>query len=549
MIKGDTIHDFDSYNNEAIESPLDPEHADDEPMMSFCTVTDMNRYCGVRNGWGKILLQPHYLVDYVGPDVVIYHNEKDQVGILVPGHKTVTLSSKFKNVAPRDDESILVATNQGKVGVINADGKIIVDTVFYAIGYYDLDAKAWWVKSIPVNVLDKDSVLKSVYEGGWGLITAQGKYVLQPVWEMPFEFHYTNLGIGKTASGTGLVNTSGVIALQPVYDEIVLQKNDYYLVKKNGLFGFADDSGRIVVEPKWKNTTAFNGEYLFAYSESVDSNQVNSKGNIELVDLSGRVLASGNQLQTYNWKIPLDTLITFYDYDFLYEKYWGYDDRLHGLQFVTGNQLIRKSGLSWEKQKALSNYLIALSVSDYIDFDSEDFYTGDPSFYIADEQMRERKKNPEHIYFDYQINLIAAGKKGFSIVTCYSNCPHNNFYGSHCSRQTKFHSFIYRNDSIAPLLFTDIFDTTKNYIPLLNFLIQKKMETLSDPSINCSDPVTYMKQVGDKFSFTDSTLVLWLPKGYTQPGRFYENEFVQIEIPWEDVRGVLNKNWLMEISE
>ena len=554
MIKGDTIHDFDAYNNEVVERNHEPEEADDAPMISFCTGLDefndgnSIQVCGVRNGWGKLLLPPKYVVDYVGPNIVIYHDEKDRVGILVPGHQPVLLSSKFINIVSHDEESILVTTNSGKVGVINADGKIVVDTIFYAIGYYDLNAKAWWVKAIPVNVSDKYSQHYSVYEGGWGLITTHGKYLLQPVLETPVHFEYSGLGIAKKESGTGIVDTSGVVILPLVYDEISLQSNNYFIVKKDGLYGFADDSGKIVVAPKWKNVTSFNGDYLFAYSEPVDSNQVNSKGKIELVDISGKVLTSGNQLQAYNWKISLDSLITFYGYDFLYEKYWGYSNRLQGLQFVPGRQLIKKSGLSAEKQKALANFLIALSVGDYVDFDSNFSSAIDPSFYAANEEQRERKKVPEHSYYDYQVNLVAAGKKGFSIVTCYSNCPHDNFYESHCAKQTKFHSFIYKGDSVFPVLFSDIFDTTKNYIPLLNFLIQKKMETLSDPSINCSDPVTYMKQVGDKFSYTDSTLVLWLPKSYLQPGRFYENEFVEIEIPWEDVRGVLTRSWWMEMS-
>jgi antitoxin component YwqK of YwqJK toxin-antitoxin module len=546
MIRKDSLHKFDSYDSRVTEIIPELEIVDDQPIEEFCdgddAYSEYNNYrqCGIVSPTGKIILDPNYEIDFVGPNLVIFKDHKEKTGVFIPGNKPVLLSKKFKDPIVKNSHSIYVTAESGKVGVVDASGKIIVDTIFYALDFYEEAVKAYWVKTTPVIILKPDSVMAKKYDQGWGLINTSGKYILKPVWQYPVYFEDTS-AIVEGVDGFGVVGKSGSILLNPIYDEVICEKNKFYIIKKNDLYGFANSSGKVIVAPKWKKVSGFLGKVMFCYNET---------GTTELVDETGKVLAVGNQNSSMNWKLGLDSLVTFYKFHYVYERGgWASDDILSLNYVIPGYGMLNTATFQKEKRHALSNYLITLSATDYTDFDSE--IEGDLSymrreFYSSDGFIPNNYLRSSTPIFDYEVNLINTSQSGFSIVTCFSDCK--NYYMGNCNRSTTFTTYEYCGDSICPVRLENIFDTTKNYKLLLTGLITKEMQSLTDPSIGCSEPETYMKQIGENFSLTDSSIVLYMPKGGQNSGYFNQYYYVQIEIQFADIMPILNKEWLLENS-
>jgi hypothetical protein len=180
-----------------------------------------------------------------------------------------------------------------KWGLMNAEGQLVQQPVYDAIGEFKQYGYATMQKAGRVGILDKngqeivpaqyddlktlDSTLITVMEKGqWKVINLQGRAILHP--------GYERVEILKASNGQnqnsylafmvnkrwGIVDSQGRIVAAPRYDEIFVCTNVpeelpklYFQTKLDGVFGLLLASGLEVLPPQAEEIRVFNANLFF----------------------------------------------------------------------------------------------------------------------------------------------------------------------------------------------------------------------------------------------------------------------------------------------
>ncbi len=97
-------------------------------------------------------------------------------------------------------------------------------------------------------------------------------------------------GFAPFVSGgrTGSIDTSGNIVIPAEWDDVRAAGEDTFAVKRNGKWGYADRSGKVILEPAWERAGIFH-DGVAAVSDDPSHNQSGRRPrNWTLIDRSGR---------------------------------------------------------------------------------------------------------------------------------------------------------------------------------------------------------------------------------------------------------------------
>lgn len=178
---------------------------------------------------------------------------------------------------------ILCRTSEGiRYGFINRDGKLVIKPQFYAkvlrskwndtgiIYIYDFDGDVAWVRG-------------SNYK--YALINREGLLLTDYQYDEVSNFTYGLARVKITTSDGiekyGCINKNGKLVLDTIYDYISNNTNgSHILIKQNGLYGYSDRNGTLIVPPK----------YISALSFSEGLACVNFSNRLEYIDEFGRTV-------------------------------------------------------------------------------------------------------------------------------------------------------------------------------------------------------------------------------------------------------------------
>lgn len=150
-------------------------------------------------------------------------------------------AARWKNCARVDHGTILVEED-GRKGLLNEDGNILLPPVYTSISAFDSNGTAKITKM----------------EGRTGLINEQAEILLEVRYSSIGDFDRNGLAQIVFNGKTGLADTSGHIVLEPGYDAIgAFDRIGLAQVTLNGKVGLTDTQGRIVAEPVYDSI----GEY------------------------------------------------------------------------------------------------------------------------------------------------------------------------------------------------------------------------------------------------------------------------------------------------
>lgn len=127
-------------------------------------------------------------------------------------------------------------------------------------GYYFIDANYRPVKKMDgVTYLsfDNNCAVFSSTDQKIGMINDNGKIVLEPIYDRIYFAHEDVWAVFKNGKG-GFVNGNGKLIVPLVYDDVLGFSNGLAGVKKGGRFGFIDKTGRIVVPFKYDEVVPFS---------------------------------------------------------------------------------------------------------------------------------------------------------------------------------------------------------------------------------------------------------------------------------------------------
>lgn len=217
--------------------------------------------------------------------------------------------------------TFISAYQNGKWGVINNKGELVVDTTYDEMIIIPNPEKAIFVCTYNVNdeteeyktkiINDKNEELFTGYDkvesienfdskqnlwfeknllrvqknGKYGLIDLDGKTVLNVEYDsiLALKSVEENLKISKNGK-YGIVNNQGQIIVPTEYSDVQVLKegysNEYKIIDENGKQGIISTSGTIIVNPQYDEIKYINSNEI--YSAKIDNkwNLINKKGEV-----------------------------------------------------------------------------------------------------------------------------------------------------------------------------------------------------------------------------------------------------------------------------
>ncbi len=92
-----------------------------------------------------------------------------------------------------------------------------------------------------------------------GAINSEGKEVIKPEWDALTSFGRDGIGYAHKKDLVGLIDKSGTLIAQPIYQRIGHFKYGKAVVMKDGKKGIMDINGNIIIEPKYDKLKMENG--------------------------------------------------------------------------------------------------------------------------------------------------------------------------------------------------------------------------------------------------------------------------------------------------
>ncbi len=151
-----------------------------------------------------------------------------------------------------------VVQKEGKVGVMNESGALIVP-----VNYYDL------------QILDS-TIFAVVIDNSWQIINLQGKIILKDDYEKVNIWNSEYISFSKKGKW-GLVHLSGKSIAPPVYDHISIYKNIYFKTEANEKYGLIRNNGQILISPS-ADAIIVQSDSLFFYKKDYKWGAVNQQG-------------------------------------------------------------------------------------------------------------------------------------------------------------------------------------------------------------------------------------------------------------------------------
>ncbi|MBQ3145237.1 MAG: WG repeat-containing protein [Clostridia bacterium] len=242
-------------------------------------------------------------------------NLKKVAGVIVALAVIIMIITSIINIVKNSNKKVEVkiysyytAYQNGKFGVINNDGEIVIEPSYdeiiaipnnskpIFICTYDVDDENGTYKTKAINnkneeilteyekieaidnydskqnIWYEDNVLRVSKNGKYGLIDLEGKEVLTCDYdEITALKSIENNIIVKKAGNVGLVNEKGQTIIPVQYKNILTlkegYKNEYIIVNENNQYGLIRTSGEILIEPKYEGVKYLNSSTMFAVKE------------------------------------------------------------------------------------------------------------------------------------------------------------------------------------------------------------------------------------------------------------------------------------------
>ena len=168
-------------------------------------------------------------------------------------------------------------TGEYKTKVINEKGKELFTEYDKVEAIENFDSKQ--------NIWYEENLLRVMKNGKYGVIDYDGKIILNPEYEevTSLKSIKENLLVKKD-NKKGIINNLGQVIVPIEYKEIkVLKegyKNEYIIIDENDSSGIISTSGTILVAPAYKEIKYLNSNEIYAAKIEEKWNLINKKGEV-----------------------------------------------------------------------------------------------------------------------------------------------------------------------------------------------------------------------------------------------------------------------------
>ncbi|RMG77636.1 MAG: WG repeat-containing protein [Bacteroidetes bacterium] len=96
----------------------------------------------------------------------------------------------------------------------------------------------------------------------WGLINAEGKLVVEPVYEAIGEFKQFGYAVMQRAGGVGLINNRGEEVIPPKFEDLKVLDSTMVAVVSRGHWVVLNLAGNVILKPGYDRAKALNAQWL-----------------------------------------------------------------------------------------------------------------------------------------------------------------------------------------------------------------------------------------------------------------------------------------------
>lgn len=207
-------------------------------------------------------------------------------------------------------ENLLAVKLDDKWGYIDKKGETVLPALYdYATAFYnnraivEINGKMQIIDKTGKNILNRqyDDIYRDnesflfIYKDNekYGLMNASGVIITDALYDDIGSFS-SGLAYVQAGSKYGYIDTKGTIKISVIYDDAYAFMNDLAVVEKNGLYGYINKKGDVVIDFTFSYATNFDeyGNAIVKVSQSLTYSLYNKKSKTFI--LSNKDSISGN---------------------------------------------------------------------------------------------------------------------------------------------------------------------------------------------------------------------------------------------------------------
>lgn len=287
------------YIDENGSYAIDAKYGEAWSFIRGSAVVKENGLYGLIDKDGKYVVEPTYdsIIPFSSSCLIV--SKDSAFGFIATGDGKVLLQPQYEKVFYYTAE-LCVVQKGNALGIVNSKAKLVCPVVMQ--GFKEMFSTG--AICIQSDTSDEVTMLLSLMEKGAGatkkgLLNVKGELIVMPKYDDIFDdatngFYYSFLSSPNApvdtnlldddlsvAIGTyGIIDTTGKIIAEPVFEELPVYGDKMFRVKKDGKYGYANMSGTLVIPPAY--------EYAVAFSEGKAIVSIGSK--VSIIDNTGKVL-------------------------------------------------------------------------------------------------------------------------------------------------------------------------------------------------------------------------------------------------------------------
>lgn len=425
---------------------------------------------GLVNTFGDILLDPVYEIEkYEMLGYFVYKDKKGNCGVINSHGENLKSFSHYTSIIPTPTEAyFFVQGKNRKQGICDLNGKIIIDTAYWAVAEYDPEEKCAWVafKAPPVKQQYESSAEYHLEKVKFGLVDSTGKVLLSALYDFPAGVYDGKTVVSKD-NKWGVVTKTGKIILPFDYNYIYWE-DEILVVNKNGKYGISNSNGKPITEPVYEHI----GEFT------------NGFARVDIGDEQGIIDTKGQYI------IPLAEDALVYSKKDLLKVFYPEND----YENINLEPLKNKTG---EVVRLIRNYCFS-----FISQPDEETESYNQEVHFYDELLffdgsYNRDPGEEYAYYNYDhrpeitLDWLAGNMFSVTIETVLS-------YGGEMDYDHRM--FEFKDNKLCGLTTDSLFDAATDYPEVLNQLLLEKVRYEESLNVNCFNPTAVLN--GRKFIFT-----------------------------------------------
>lgn len=475
---------------------------------------DWENQTGIVNQDGRIILPPKYTIETTDSSV-LFHNSSGYGLMDMKGEMLVTPGT-YEWIL-HYGYSYLVKGKNKKLGLIDKEGKVLVEILFYAIYPYDYKLGCTWVS--------RDSVVNNPGQygccsGNFGLIKKGKDFIITPQFTNVGQFSKDKIAIVSKGDKYGLINAAGVVILPFEYEYIEQVDNGLFYIYKDEKVGLANKEGKVVAEPLFDKINAFNGSYA----------KVILNEKVGLIDESGQMTVPLiDNLADTDVSLADLPFPDYEDHSHLKPNLHRYTSKYHSCDFELLDSFPDK-----HIQILINNHVLA-KIPNKENIDEESPSESRCNFNLmtvngpcAIEQL---EGSLDRITYSYSI--ASYGRKYFSIIEeeAYS-------YG-YTDYSYVFYNYRIENKKAVPIQLDYFF--TLGYRDKLNAMLLEEIRKRDDIELDCNNPEALLELIQDNFTVSDEGIFFY----FDIPSREdYEKSFnyAEVYLPFTSLTGILRRD-------